>query len=195
MERAQAEMEWVRQQGDATGETLLFYQPAAHRQDEHHYHHGPSEGGTPRQQQQQQLPPQRRGWRTARSSDAAALLTSGRNSASSDGGGGGGGGGSSYSTGRSDVSERELAHTLASRRMARKYAAQQGRLAPGPTWDPPAAGIGSGLNHRPSSNPEPTSFHRQHPITNFDVFNSNGFQPKSCQPSPVRQTSYLCGRT
>ena len=184
MEQAQAEMEWVRQQGDATGETLLFYQPAAHRQDEHHYHHGPSEGGTPRQQ--------RRGWRTARSSDAAAL-TSGRSSASS--GGGGGGGGYGYSTGRSDVSERELVHTLAGRRMARKYAAQQGRLAPGPAWDPPAAGIGSGLNHRPSSHPEPTSFHRQHPITNFDVFNSNGFQPKSCQPSPVRQTSYLCGRT
>ena len=39
------------------------------------------------------------------------------------------------------------------------------------------------------------AFHRQHPITDFDVFNHTAFQPVPCSPQRVRATSYMCGRT
>ena len=81
-----------------------------------------------------------------------------------------------------------------------KRAEHQRRLSPSSAargaWDPPAAGSPSGDDPSgPARATDPKAFHRQHPITNYDVFNSNAFQPKPCQPLPVRQTSYLCGRT
>ena len=183
---------WGRRRGNATGESIEFYRPPPH--------HGPAEGGF--------TPSSSRGWRTTRSeadvgpgSGGGGGYDSGRSNDSSlmsSRGADGGGGGRSSSLGA--ASERELLQALVARRMERKRAEHQRRLSPSSAargaWDPPAAGSPSGDDPSgPARATDPKAFHRQHPITNYDVFNSNAFQPKPCQPLPVRQTSYLCGRT